>query len=87
MHHQHTNHLHKGETHVPTVVDGVPGEMTLGGEDQLDLARSMGERLHGAYQIFGHLTIGWPAYLIAGLTGGSKSARRWNTAVPYAGSN
>ena len=57
---------------MPTVVDGVPGEMTVGGEDQLNLAKAMGEKAHGVYQIFGHLTIGWPSYLIVGLTGGSK---------------
>ena len=72
VHHQHTNHLHKGETHVPTVVDGKAGQMTPGGEDQLDLAKTMGAFKHGCYQIFGHLTIGWPSYLLAGLTGGAK---------------
>ena len=46
VHHQHTNHIYKGETHVPTVVDGVPGEMTVGGENEMNLAKSMGEKLH-----------------------------------------
>ena len=72
VHHSRTNHLYEGETHVPTVVGGVAGEMTPDGEAQLDLASRMGERLHGVYQLFGHLTIGWPSYLLAGLTGGSK---------------
>ena len=72
VHHQHTNHIYKGETHVPTVVDGVVGECSPGGEGVLDIARWMGETLHGAYQCFGHLTIGWPTYLLFGLTGGSK---------------
>ena len=38
----------------------------------MDLAKSMGEKKHGAYQLFGHLTIGWPTYIIFGLTGGSR---------------
>jgi len=72
VHHQHTNHIYKGETHVPTVVGGVAGESTPGGEEQMDLAKRMGKRWHGFYQTFGHLTIGWPTYLLAGLTGGSR---------------
>jgi omega-6 fatty acid desaturase (delta-12 desaturase) len=72
VHHQHTNHIYKGETHVPPVVNGIVGEMHAGGEYEMDKAHSMGEKLHGAYQIFGHLLIGWPAYLIAGATGGKK---------------
>jgi omega-6 fatty acid desaturase (delta-12 desaturase) len=72
VHHAHTNHLYKGETHVPTVVEGVEGEMTPDGETQMNIAKSMGARLHGAYQAFGHLTIGWPSYILFGLTGGAK---------------
>ena len=44
VHHQHTNHIYKGETHVPTVVGGVAGESTPGGEVQMDLAKRMGKR-------------------------------------------
>jgi len=71
VHHAHTNHIRKGETHVPTVVGGRIGHETPGGEEQLDLATSMGTVRHGAYQLFGHLMIGWPSYILAGLTGGS----------------
>ena len=76
MHHAHTNHIYKGETHVPSVVGGRPGLETTGGEKELGLAARMGSRLHGAYQLFGHLTIGWPTYLLFGLTSGSKWSER-----------
>ena len=72
VHHARTNHIYEGETHVPTVVDGVPGQMSTGGEVQMELAHRMGKLLHGVYQFFGHLTIGWPTYLLFGLTGGGK---------------
>lgn len=72
VHHARTNHIYEGETHVPTVVDAIPGEMSTGGEVQMQLAARMGKVLHGAYQCFGHLTIGWPTYLLFGLTGGGK---------------
>ena len=72
MHHAHTNHIYKGETHVPSVIDGREGHETPGGANELALAARMGATLHGAYQLFGHLTIGWPTYLLFGLTSGSK---------------
>ena len=64
--------LAEGETHVPTVVDGREGYETPGGAGVLDMAKSLGVKTHGFYQLFGHLTIGWPSYILAGLTGGSK---------------
>ena len=72
MHHQHTNHIYKGETHVPSVIGGRAGAETTGGEKEFALAAKMGEKVHGFYQTFGHLTIGWPTYLLFGLTSGSK---------------
>ena len=72
VHHANTNHIFQGETHVPTVIGGVDGRESPGGEHEMKVARSMGRRLHGAYQLFGHLTIGWPTYLLFGLTGGAK---------------
>ena len=74
MHHAHTNHIYKGETHVPSVVNGREGLETPGGEAELALAARMGAAVHGAYQLFGHLTIGWPTYLLFGLTSGPKWA-------------
>ena len=57
---------------MPTVVGGREGYETPDGEAMLDMAQSIGLKRHGFYQLFGHLTIGWPAYILAGLTGGSK---------------
>jgi len=71
VHHAFTNHIYKGETHVPTVVGGREGIETPGGANEYELARRMGPVMHGVYQLFGHLTVGWPLYLLAGLTGGS----------------
>jgi len=70
VHHAHTNHITKGETHVPPVVGGREGIETPGGEDELAKSRSMGGKLYGAYQLFAHLAVGWPAYLLFGATGG-----------------
>ena len=72
VHHMHTNHIYKGETHVPSVIGGRAGVETTGGEKEFALAAKMGEKVHGFYQTFGHLTIGWPTYLLFGLTSGSK---------------
>jgi len=70
VHHSRTNHIGEGETHVPPVIDGVAPRETPGGAGYLDVARQMGVRAHGALQLFMHLVIGWPAYLLAGATGG-----------------
>lgn len=72
VHHARTNHIYEGETHVPSVVGGRAGFETPGGEGEFAIAARMGGALHGAYQIFGHLAIGWPTYLLFGLTGGGK---------------
>ena len=71
VHHAHTNHITEGETHVPTVVDGMDGEENTG-EFDLAIARGMGIRRHGVLQLLLHLFVGWPAYLMFGATGGPK---------------
>jgi len=72
VHHQHTNHITKGETHVPVVVGGRPGLENQGGETELQNARKFGKRSWGLLQLVLHLVIGWPAYLLWGATGGPK---------------
>jgi len=72
VHHAHTNHISKGETHVPVVVGGRPGIENGGGEDELANARRFGKGPWGALQLVLHLVIGWPAYLLWGATGGPK---------------
>ena len=71
VHHAHTNHITKGETHVPHVVGGQDGIENPGGEREL-AARVVGKGPYGALQMFLHLVVGWPAYLLWGATGGPK---------------
>ena len=70
VHHAHTNHITKGETHVPYVVDAVPGKELVGGEKMMTAGRLLGKKINGAIQCFFHLVFGWPAYLLFGATGG-----------------
>jgi omega-6 fatty acid desaturase (delta-12 desaturase) len=43
VHHAHTNHITKGETHVPVVVNARPGIENAGGEGELENARKFGK--------------------------------------------
>jgi len=72
VHHQFTNHITKGETHVPFVISGRAGLELPGGEHMMATARFMGKKAHGLMQVFFHLVFGWPAYLLFGATGGPK---------------
>ena len=72
MHHAHTNHITKGETHVPFVVNGREGIENGGGENDLESAKKFGKGPWGALQLMLHLVFGWPAYLLWGATGGPK---------------
>lgn len=60
------------ETHVPVVIDGRPGLENVGGEGELENARRFGKGIWGSLQLFLHLVVGWPAYLLFGATGGPK---------------
>ena len=53
-----------GETHVPAKVD--EKEMVK----LLEERQRMGKGWYTAYNVFMHLVFGWPAYLLAGITGG-----------------
>jgi len=70
VHHAHTNHISRGETHVPLVVGGDGVNEHAGGEADLAASRSMGKQPYGLVQLLLHLLFGWPAYLLAGKTGG-----------------
>ena len=69
VHHQYTNHMELGETHVPETVAGDSLEYRQNLIDQF--GTTLGIRLWGGLQSFLHLIIGWPAYLLIGATGGS----------------
>eukprot|EP01031_Cornospumella_fuschlensis_P034995 gene34995-42381_t len=68
VHHANTNHAVDGETHVPPIAE----EGSSSGKKLLQglLGNKLGEGVFGTFQIFAHLIIGWPAYLLLGATGG-----------------
>ncbi|AAQ00259.1 MULTISPECIES: fatty acid desaturase [Prochlorococcus] len=72
VHHRFTNHITEGETHVPLVIGGNGISEQAGGEEEIAFSRSIGKVAFGAMQLLMHLIIGWPAYLLAGKTGGPK---------------
>lgn len=71
VHHQYTNHMELGETHVPekcgTEDDGPSLEQR--NIFMSAFGKKAGVRMWGALQTFLHLLIGWPAYLMIGATG------------------
>lgn len=72
VHHQYTNHMELGETHVPesSSETDVGASLTLRGGLLSQFGQTLGIRLWGVYQAFLHLVVGWPAYLLIGATGG-----------------
>jgi omega-6 fatty acid desaturase (delta-12 desaturase) len=65
IHHANTNHLTSGETHVPVRLDSRSGQF------KWQLRQRLGKTLYGMFVLFG-LVVGWPLYLLIGVTGGSK---------------
>lgn len=76
VHHARTNHMTEGETHVPKVQGGL-----LNKYDKL--SRYIGLQTVGFMRCLTHLVLGWPAYTLAGATGGPKYGRT-NHMWPYA---
>ena len=70
IHHRFTNHITKGETHVPIVIDGDGISEKKGGKNEIDISISLGKIKYGILQLILHLLFGWPAYLLTGSTGG-----------------
>merc|ERR1712176_1305183 len=66
VHHSRTNHMEEGETHVPFTWDSVKGKANYA------MKKYLGKPLWNVVNLFIHLVIGWPAYLLTGATGGSK---------------
>lgn len=62
VHHSRTNHLMEGETHVPSKAEDC--------KDYFESRHSMGEEAFSIVNIVKHLLFGWPAYLLAGVSGG-----------------
>jgi len=76
VHHSRTNHMEEGETHVPTPLDSASGKAVL------DSRIAWGEDGFGVINSIQHLIFGWPAYLLAGITGGPLRGTT-NHFVPY----
>ena len=72
VHHRFTNHITNGETHVPLVINGNGVNEKVGGEKEMAFSRKLGKNKYGILQLFLHLILGWPAYLLTGSTGGIK---------------
>lgn len=72
VHHRFTNHVTEGETHVPLVIGGDGRTELSGAEKDLEISKNLGKIKYGAMQLILHLLLGWPAYLLAGKTGGPK---------------
>jgi len=71
VHHRYTNHMGLGETHVPEPIEEVDGGSYALRQFFLNsFGEKNGLRAWGGLQGFVHLTIGWPAYLLIGATGG-----------------
>ena len=72
VHHRFTNNITNGETHVPLVIEGDGVSEKIGGEKEIAFSKSIGKTNYGIMQLFLHLILGWPAYLLTGSTGGPK---------------
>jgi len=71
VHHQYTNHMGLGETHVPeSYVDEKSGSYGVRKALTDSLGVETGLNVWGAVQGLAHLVIGWPGYLLIGATGG-----------------
>lgn len=67
VHHQYTNHMELGETHVPEPFESVKSGAY---KQRDDVISRFNVQTWGAIQGFLHLVIGWPGYLLIGATGG-----------------
>lgn len=63
VHHAHCNHLEAGETHVPPRSNSAEGRLLKG------VLSRFGPELYGVYALIFHLLVGWPLYLLFGVTG------------------
>eukprot|EP00747_Dinoflagellata_sp_TGD_P189713 gnl/TRDRNA2_/TRDRNA2_50398_c0_seq1.p1 gnl/TRDRNA2_/TRDRNA2_50398_c0~~gnl/TRDRNA2_/TRDRNA2_50398_c0_seq1.p1 ORF type:complete len:516 (+),score=60.21 gnl/TRDRNA2_/TRDRNA2_50398_c0_seq1:225-1550(+) len=72
VHHANTNHITKGETHVPSVLNGREGIERPRGEKRLGMAKTFGEHIYPVVHAGFKLLLGWPAYLVSGVSGGPK---------------
>jgi len=78
VHHANCNHLEGGETHVPPRSDSPTGKWVEA------VAGRLGTRLYGSLNLVAYLLLGWPLYLLVGITGGddygSPTSHFWSGA-------
>ena len=76
VHHANCNHLEAGETHVPPRSNSPEGRLLKG------VLSRIGPELYGVYALIFHLLVGWPLYLLFGVTGGADygapTSHFWN---------
>ncbi|GMH83656.1 hypothetical protein TrVE_jg11393 [Triparma verrucosa] len=70
VHHQFTNHMELGETHVPEIGSSDEGSLQRRAALVEKFGVETGLNIWGSLQAFLHLVLGWPAYLMIGATGG-----------------
>lgn len=70
VHHANTNNIIDGETHVPHVKEDPSSYISRKVFLQKLFGEGVGEFVFGVSQIFLPLFLGWPAYLLFGLSGG-----------------
>jgi len=75
VHHAKTNHMTEGETHVPRLQKGSTNKY-------VKLAKVTGQGFVAATRMVTHLVLGWPAYILAGITGGPAYGKT-NHLWPY----
>ncbi|CAB9525005.1 Delta(12) acyl-lipid conjugase (11E,13E-forming) [Seminavis robusta] len=72
VHHQYTNNIELGETHVPEqMYSKDEGAFAQRASVVKLLGKDVGMKVWGVWQAFLHLGVGWPAYLLIGATGGT----------------
>lgn len=76
LHHAKTNHLTEGETHNPVILDSKMGRFYQKMRDIL------GVESFACVQIFNITVLGWPLYLLLGVTGGSARGFTSHFIVP-----
>jgi len=70
VHHQYTNHMELGETHVPEEYDPVDSSFQKREGLMETFGEENGMKMFASIQAFLHLVVGWPGYLLVGATGG-----------------
>ena len=65
-HHRRTNHLVDGETHIPSTgaENGISADPSEPHTLVAAIHEVLGDGLFGVFQVFTHLAIGWPLYLL-----------------------